>query len=225
MAAQRPCWSRWADLVASFQIVVTHSAVAPQAVVHCGVAGCCVVQGRACWGRGLVIRGSVAQGREVGTPGNGDIVPKLPGRDTGIGPDVVIGDWADGSNILAHIKSPDMGSESGMGEGESVEEVDDWHVPSGRGRSPSLQISQLTHDLFFVVDPSEVVDWNHISQYGCDNSGWELLEWDAIRIVSRGGGSSDCGVYVWCPSCSSQPVLYSYCDDEGGNEKGGTWNA
>ncbi len=88
-----------------------------------------------------------------------------------------------------------MGHRSGEGRVGGGDD-DDRRAPSGRGRRPSLWdsgSSQLTHDFFFLVlvVSNKVVDWDWVLQYGCKDSGWELLERDGINIVGRSG--SDCG--------------------------------
>ncbi len=75
----------------------------------------------ACWGQGSVTWGT-AVGGEVGTIWNVDIVPKLVGIDlcwgwwsgVPVGPRIVTGGWGDGSNVVAHVESPDKGSELGI---------------------------------------------------------------------------------------------------------------
>ncbi len=84
-------------------------------------------------------------------------------------------------------------------------EDDDRHVPSGRGRSPSLRDDRRNRlrkpPLLRPCDSSEVVDRDRSPWYGCDDSGWLLLKRDAIVWVHevgsgwgigrdcRGGGS------------------------------------
>ncbi len=72
-------------------------------------------------------------------------------------------------------------------------EDDDRHVPSGRGRRPSFRDDG--RNLFRENLPSflskEVVDRDQSVWYGCDDSGWSVLEQDAIGGVCLVG--SDCG--------------------------------
>ncbi len=55
----------------------------------------------------------------------------------------------------------------------------------------------LIHDFFFllVVVCKEVVDWDRVSRYGCEDSGWELLERDGIDIIGGSGSLSSYPIY------------------------------
>ncbi len=82
-----------------------------------------------CWGRGLVVWGAMVRG-EVGTIQNGNIVPELIGANWGCGwwsiviptetgyviPSTVVGVivGGDGSNVVAHIKSPAITDVAGV---------------------------------------------------------------------------------------------------------------
>ncbi len=100
---------------------------------------------------------------------------------------------------------------------------DDRHAPSGRGSRPSLQDdkrNQLSH-LFRFCDSNEVVDRDQSAWYGCDDSGWSLLEQDAIkRVWGSGGVGRDCGGRDILYS-SQQSVTKPDCEDEGYRDESG----
>ncbi len=72
-------------------------------------------------------------------------------------------------------------------------EDDDRRAPSGRGRSSSLWDDgrNILRENLPSLLSKEVVDWDQSAWYRCDNSGWSLLERDAIVGVWLIG--SDCG--------------------------------
>ncbi len=99
-------------------------------------------------------------------------------------------------------------------------------APSGRGRRPSLWDdgrNRPRNPLLRPCDSSEVVERDRLAWYGCDDSGWSLLEQDAIvgvYKVSRGWGvGRDCGAQDL--SCLQWSVLKPECKKEGYGKKSG----